>query len=150
MTSLNKYKSTILGVNPILSDLSLLLLRLTIGIPLFMAGSGKVFGVFGGYGIQATIQGYGKMGFSAPLAWLSMLAELIGGILITLGLLTRPAAFAIMINMLVATIITLPNGFMGPTGAQTPFIFLMVDVAILLSGPMNYSLDRIIFQSRKD
>jgi uncharacterized membrane protein YphA (DoxX/SURF4 family) len=51
-----------------------------------------------------------------------------------------------MINMLVATIVTLPGGFMGPTGAQTPFIFLVIDIAILLTGPMAFSLDTLIFR----
>jgi putative oxidoreductase len=75
-----------------------------------------------------------------------MFTELLGGLLLVLGLLTRPAAFAIMINMLVATIVSLPGGFMGPTGAQTPFIFLMIDIAILLTGPMAISLDTVIFR----
>ena len=42
---------------------------------------------------------------------LSCYTELIGGSLLTVGLLTRPAAFAVMINMLIATIVMLPKGF---------------------------------------
>ena len=127
-------------------SLGILFLRFTIGILLFVAGSGKVLGWFGGYGVEATLQGYGKMGFSALLAYLSMYTEFFGGLLLTVGLLTRLSAFAIMINMLVATIVTLPNGFMGPTGAQTPFLFLVIDVVILLTGPMAFSLDFILFR----
>jgi putative oxidoreductase len=134
------------GTNPTLVNISVLLLRCTVGILLFVAGSGKIFGWFGGYGMTATLQGYAKMGFSAPLAYLSMFTEFLGGLLLVTGLLTRPAAFALMINMLVATIATLPGGFMGPTGAQTPFIFLMIVIAILLTGPMAFSLDTLIFR----
>lgn len=134
------------GVNPTLISVSVLLLRCTVGILLFVAGSGKVLGWFAGYGMEATLQGYAKMGLSAPLAYVSMFTELLGGLLLVIGLLTRPVAFAIMINMLVATIVSLPGGFMGPTGAQTPFIFLMIDIAILLAGPMTYSLDTVIFR----
>jgi putative oxidoreductase len=134
------------GSNPTLINISVLLLRCTVGILLFVAGSGKILGWFGGYGMEATLQGYAKMGFSSILAYASMFTEFIGGLLLVLGLLTRPAAFAVMINMLVATIVTLPGGFMGPTGAQTPFIFMMIDISILLSGPMAYSLDTVIFR----
>jgi putative oxidoreductase len=146
MSNKSKINRIITGFSPSLTSLSFLFLRCTIGILLFIAGAGKLTGWFGGYGLQATIAGYGKMGFSATLAWLSILTELIGGLLLALGLFTRPAAFAVMINMLVATIVMLPNGFMGPMGAQSPFIFLMVDIAILLAGPMDYSLDNLLFK----
>lgn len=96
--------------------------------------------------MEATIQGFSKMGISMPLAYLSSYTELIGGLLLIAGLLTRPAAFAIMINMLVAALIMLPNGFMGPTGAQTAFIFLVIDIVILIAGPMTYSFDALIFR----
>jgi putative oxidoreductase len=132
--------------NPALLSLSLLFLRCTIGVLLFIAGSGKLFGWFGGYGIKGTLEGFSKMGISAPLAYLSSYTEFLGGLLLVFGFLTRPAAFAIMINMLVATLVTLPHGFMGPTGAQTPFIFLVIDVVILLSGPKIFSVDAMIFR----
>jgi len=132
--------------NPSLVSLSLLLLRCTIGILLFIAGSGKLFGWFGGFGMEATIQGFSKIGISMPLTYLSTFTEFTGGLLLIIGLLTRPAAFAVMINMLVATLVTLPHGFMGPTGAQTPFIFLVIDIVILLAGPMVYSIDMFIFR----
>lgn len=131
--------------NPNLLSLSVLLLRCTIGILLFIAGSGKLFGWFGGYGMEATLQGFSKIGISMPLTYLSTYTEFLGGLLLIIGLLTRPVAFAVMINMLVATLVTLPHGFMGPTGAQTPFLFLVIDIVILLIGPMAYSVDRIIF-----
>jgi putative oxidoreductase len=146
MSSSNLYLRIIRGTNPTLVNITVLSLRCTIGILLFVAGSGKVLGWFGGYGMEAMLQGYAKMGISAPLAYLSMFTELLGGLLLAVGLLTRPAAFAVMINMLVATIVSLPGGFMGPTGAQTPFIFLMIDIAILFAGPMAYSLDTVIFR----
>jgi putative oxidoreductase len=135
-----------IGSNPNLVSFCLLLLRCTIGMLLFIAGSGKVLGWFGGHGMEATIQGFSKMGISMPLAYLSSYTELIGGLLLIAGLLTRPAAFAIMINMLVAALIMLPNGFMGPTGAQTAFIFLVIDIVILIAGPMTYSFDALIFR----
>jgi putative oxidoreductase len=139
------FVKTLKESNPNIVSLCLLLLRCTIGILLFIAGSGKVLGWFGGYGAEQTLQFYGKIGISTFLAYLSMFTELIGGLFLTIGLFTRPAAFAVMINMIVATLVMLPHGFMGPTGAQTPFIFLVIDIVILLAGPMAYSFDELIW-----
>lgn len=128
------------ATNNRLLDVSLLLLRLTVGVILFLAGAGKVFGWFGGMGIEATIDIFvSKMGIHPILAYLSCYTEFIGGFLLIVGLLTRPAAFAIMINMLVATLVTLPNGFL--TGASYPFSMMVSSIIILLAGPMAYSLD---------
>jgi putative oxidoreductase len=132
--------------NPTLMSLSLLFLRCTIGVLLFIGGSGKLFGWFGGYGIKATLEGFSKIGLSAFLTYLSSYTEFLGGFLLVFGFLTRPAAFAIMINMVVATLVSLPRGFMGPTGAQTAFIFLVIDIVILLSGPKTFSVDALIFR----
>jgi putative oxidoreductase len=134
------------GTNTSLVSFCVLLLRCLIGIFLFMAGAGKVLGWFGGYNMEATIQFYTKVGISVPLAYLSSYTEFIGGFLLTIGLLTRPAAFAIMINMSVATIISLSAGLMGPSSAQTPLTFLIADIAILLAGPMSYSIDSLLIR----
>jgi putative oxidoreductase len=132
------------ATNTTLLNICLLLLRWTVGIILFAVGDGKVFGWFGGQGIEATIAIFvSKMGISAFLAYLSCYTELIGGFLLIVGLLTRPAAFAVTINMLVATLIMLPNGFiMG--GADFPFSLMISSLIILLAGPMAYSLDAML------
>jgi len=65
------------------------------------------------------------------------------------GILTRPAAFPVVINMLVATALTLPGGFLVPNGASYPFIFLVIAVVILLAGPMAYSLDSFISKRKR-
>jgi putative oxidoreductase len=134
------------GVNPKIIDAGILLLRCNIGIILFVVGSGKVLGWFGGFGFHTTLQFYGKMGFSVLLTYLSSYTEFIGGFLLTIGFLTRPAAIAVLINMAVATIIMLPNGFLGPSGASYPFTFFVVDLIILLTGPMSLSLDSLIMK----
>lgn len=126
--------------NTTLLNVSLLLLRLTVGIILFLAGAGKVLGWFGGMGIEATLDIFvSQMGIHPILAYLSCYTEFIGGFLLIVGLLTRPAALAIAINMLVAAIVTLPNGFMA--GASYPFSMMVSSIVILLAGPMAYSLD---------
>lgn len=135
--------------NEALLSTSFLLLRCVAGIVLFMVGAGKVFGWFGGYGMAATIKGYSQMGFSMPLAYLSSYTELIGGLLFIIGFLTRPVAIAVIINMVVATIVMLPHGFLGPSGSSYPFAFLIISISILISGPMSFSIDSLIFQKQK-
>lgn len=135
--------------NTALLNVSLLLLRFTVGIILFLAGAGKVLGWFGGMGIEATLDIFvSQMGIHPILAYLSCYTEFVGGFLLIVGLLTRPAAFAIMINMLVAGIVTLPNGFMA--GASYPFSMMVSSIVILLAGPMAYSLDAWLLGGRKD
>lgn len=129
--------------NATLLNISLLFLRLAVGIILFVAGAGKVLGWFGGQGMEATLDIFiSKMGIHPILAYLSCYTEFIGGFLLIVGLLTRPAAFVITINMLVATVMTLPNGFM--TGASYPFSMMVSSLVILLAGPMAYSLDALV------
>lgn len=125
-----------------------LLLRLTIGIILFAAGAGKVLGWFGGFGPETTLGFFAKSGFTPFWTYLSMYTEFIGGFLLGIGLLTRPAAFAVMINMLVAFWVTLPKGF-PKGGAAYPFTLMIVAVVILLSGPMRYSFDTLIFKKHE-
>jgi putative oxidoreductase len=132
--------------NAKLLNVCILLLRCTVGIILFGVGSGKVFSWFGGLGLELTIQHYVTIyGVSAPLAYLSTFTELIGGFLLIVGLFTRPAAFAVMINMLVATIVSLPLGFF--TTAAYPLNLMVSAVIILLAGPMAYSIDSLLVQS---
>ncbi len=132
-----------------LHSISILLLRLTIGIILFVAGAGKVMGWFGGMGLETTIGIFtSKMHIPAFLAYLSCFTEFIGGFLLITGLLTRPAAVAVFINMLVATIVMAPNGFLKG-GAAYPLTLTIISLVILLSGPMVYSLDAWIFRVKK-
>ncbi len=146
MSNKNSALSNLLyNTNSSLINISLLLARLTVGGLLFIHGAGKVLGWFHGHGMDATVEGFAKMGFAAPLTYLSMFTEFLGGIMLVLGIFTRPVSVAVMINMLVATIMTLPHPFLGAGGAQTPFIFLMVDILVLINGPGIFSIDRLLF-----
>ncbi len=134
---------SLIKTNAALLSVSILLLRIALGGILFLAGSGKAFGWFGGVGMEFTLDGFSQMGMGAPLAYLSTYAEFIGGFLILIGLFTRPAALALTINMLVATIVSLPQGFM--VGASYPFSLFMVSLAVLIAGPMYISVDALLF-----
>lgn len=147
---MNKKKITelLIGSNNTLLSISLLLIRGTIGIILFVVGSGKVLGWFGGFGMEQTVKMFSQMQISVILIYLSSFTEFLGGLLLTIGLFTRPVAIAVVINMSVATMVTLPNGFLAASGAALPFTFLMCAIVILIAGPMNYSLDNLWFKSR--
>lgn len=133
------------ATNTRLLSICILLLRCTVGIILFIVGAGKVLGWFGGQGLELTIQNYAKTGFLAPLAYLSSFTEFIGGLLLIVGFLTRPVAFAVVINMLVATIVMWPKGFIMGMAAY-PFSLMISAIIIMLAGPMSYSIDSLLLQ----
>ncbi len=86
-------------------------------------------------------------------AWLWMgaaaFAELIGGILILIGLLTRLGAFLIACVMLSAVIgVHWPN-FFAPQGLEYPMSLLAISLALLISGGGIASVDRAISGGRR-
>lgn len=135
------------GTNSNLLNIGLLLLRCSVGVILFIAGSGKVLGWFGGFGMETTIQFFAKQGFTVLLTYMSAYTEFVGGFLLIVGLLTRPAAFAVMINMIVAGIVSLPRGF---NGSAYPFSLMISAIIIQLAGPMLYSIDSLLFRPGRE
>src|SRR5712691_3212134 len=87
-------------------DIGLLLLRLTVGLTLAAHGAQKLFGWFGGPGLDATSQFLAMLGFSAGRrhALMAGLAETGGGLLLALGFLTPAAAAVVFSVMLVAAL----------------------------------------------
>ena len=135
--------------NENLQSIAILLLRFTIGFILFVAGAEKVIGWFSGKGLEATVDAFvSKMGIPPFLAYLSCYTEFLGGILLFLGLITRPVAVAVFINMLVATLHLSHHGFFAGRAAY-PFSLMMIALTVLLTGPMRYSLDYLIFNKKK-
>ena len=132
------------GTNPKLISTGILLLRGMTGIIFFVAGAGKVLGWFGGFGMKATLDIFETNMHIGPFwASVSCYTELIGGFLLIIGLFTRAAAFALMINMLVAVILTgFDKFFMG--GAAWPFSLMISCIVILITGPMAFSLDALL------
>lgn len=128
-----------------------LILRIALGIVFFAHGSQKIFGWFGGFGWTGTL-GYFQQAIGIPpfLAGLSFLAEFVGGVLILLGLLTRPAALAIAVTMLVAGLkVGLPNGFFldskGPNnGIEYVFVLFLLAVYFVIKGSGRISMDSLL------
>lgn len=86
---------------PIERAFSLTLLRILLGFILFTEGAGKLWGWFGGNGLETTRLFYDRLHvpFSPYHAVGIGLIELIGGLLLMLGLFTRFAIFAIALTM---------------------------------------------------
>lgn len=127
------------------TDVALLLARLVVGAVFIGHGAGKLFGWWGGAGIEGTGVGFEKAGLSPgePLALLAGAGEFFGGILVALGLLTRLGAFSIGTTMVVAIIsMHLPGPFLD--GYEFPLTLLAIAGVFLLAGPGRFSLDAVI------
>ena len=87
------------------------------------------------------VAGTGDMGFPMPefFSWAAGISEFGGGILLALGLLTRPAAFFMGFTMLVAGFV---RHAADPFGRkEKAFLFLAVAIAFVLVGAGRYGVD---------
>src|ERR1700739_2069510 len=132
-------------------DWTLTLLRLVMGVIFFAHGAQKALGWFGGYGFSGTMGFFtNMMHIPAPLAFLAICAEFLGGMGLLVGLLGRVAAFGITCNMLVAVLLvhSKVGFFMNWTGQQKgegfEYHLLAIAVAIVLmvKGSGAFSIDR--------
>lgn len=127
------------GGPPRTSDLGLLVLRLGAGLPLALAhGLGKLPPSDG------FIEGTAEMGFPVPVlfAWAAALAEFAGGLLVAAGLLTRPAAVVAAFTMAVAAFVRHGGDAFGDR--ELAIVYLVMLVAVALTGPGRFSLDALI------
>jgi putative oxidoreductase len=126
----------------------ILLLRLVVGGTMAAHGAQKAFGAFGGPGPAGTRGMTQAMRFRAPalMALALIAAELGGGLLLALGLLTPLGALAIA-TVMVTAIATVhwPNGFFnGAGGYEFNLVLWASAVAIATTGPGRLSLDRLL------
>lgn len=125
-----------------------LILRVPVGLILAAHGAQKLFGWFGGYGLEATAGWMDSIGLGPGLlmATLAGAAEFFGGLALALGLLTRPAAFVNAIAMAVATFaVHFENGlFLSNNGYEFALTLLAASLALLFSGGGTLSVDRTI------
>ena len=129
-------------------SIGLLLLRLAIGLAFAAHGTQKLFGWFGGHGLNATAQFFAMLGFAPGRrhAFMAGLTETGGGFLLALGLLTPLGAAAIVSVMVVAAVsVHIPKGFFGQNGGyEFPLIMGVGALALAFTGPGSFSLDAII------
>ena len=116
------------------------LLRIVAGFTFSLHGMQKILGLFGGMGGKGGTASFGS------LPWIAGCLELVGGVLLIMGLFTTPVAFILSGEMAVAYFRAhFPQGFFplvnhGELAALYCFIFLYLSVA----GPGPLSLDAIV------
>lgn len=124
-------------------DLGLLGMRAVLGGIFVLHGLQKVFGLFGGPGINGFAQSLEKMGYreSVVLAWVTGITELAGGSLLVLGLFTPLAAAGLLGVMANVIALKYKGGFFGPNGVELELALAGMAFAALFAGPGRAALD---------
>ena len=123
-------------------------LRLVTGVAFIGHGAQKVLGSFGGPGWAkwTSLSQAVPFPFMRPTPlWLgaAVISELVGGVLVLLGLLTRLGAFLIICVMVTAMATQWPR-FFAPEGMELAITFLAIALALLIIGGGQASVDRMM------
>lgn len=125
--------------NTLLNEATMTALRVVVGLLMaFLHGMGKIPPG------EQLIGGVAGLGFPAPelFAWLAGLAELVGGIFLAVGFLTRPAAFMVAFTMLVAAF---GRHAADPVNVkELALLYLFVALIFVARGAGRWSVDRFI------
>lgn len=138
-------KSLINKITTTTTGLDALPIRLGAGVIFVAHGAQKLFGWFGGYGLEGTAGWMSSIGLEPGLLMAAMAgsAEFFGGLLLIIGLLIRPAALMLAITMAVAIITAhLSNGFfLANNGYEFGLALLAVSVSLVFRGAGSLSAD---------
>jgi len=126
-------------------EFGLLLLRLVVGALFIGHGTQKLFGWFGGYGVEGTGGFLESLGYrpGKPYAVLGGVAEAGGGLLLFLGLFT-PLAAALLIAMMINAIFAVhaENGAWAQNnGYEYPLVLIMAVAAVALGDGGTAAVD---------
>ncbi|MDQ3763899.1 MAG: DoxX family protein [Actinomycetota bacterium] len=127
-------------------DIASLLLRAMIGVVFITHGAQKLFGAFGGVGLDATANAMAGMGLR-PGMFFTVLAGILefgGGLLLLVGLLTPLAGLIITGVMIVAIAVASgQNGFIAQDslGYEYNLVLIAIALALVIAGPGRLSLD---------
>ena len=128
-------------------SLGIALVRIMTGIIFLAHGYMKFFIV----GIDGAVNMFAQMGVPAPSITAPFVAtvEMVGGIALIFGLLTRLAAAALAIDMLVAVVLVkIKGGFFIPNGAEFEILLCVACVALVVAGAGALSIDEAIAKRR--
>ena len=118
--------------------------RLVVGVVMLAHGAQKLFGWFGGYGLEASAGFFAnQLGLTPGIFWAALAGggEFFGGLLLIIGLATRFAALTVGITMVVATVTVHGGGFFAPEGMEYTLTLLAVSIALLIGGGGALSFD---------
>src|SRR3954452_17775623 len=126
------------STHPMATDIALLVLRLAIGLIFAAHGAQKVFGWWSGPGMTGWRGAMEHMGIRPAAFWAPMSAgvELIGGLLLAVGLFTPFAAAALVAQsiVIIAQVHWQKGFFNGKGGYEYPLTLGAAALAILLTG----------------
>jgi putative oxidoreductase len=119
-------------------DVSLLVLRVVVGVIFAAHGAQKLFGAFGGMGLNKTVEMLGPMGYPVTIG------EFFGGLGLIFGFLSRFSAASLIVIMLGA--IGMEHGkngfFLSDKGFEYNLALIGLLIPILIAGPGRFTIGR--------
>jgi putative oxidoreductase len=131
------------------NDVSILVLRVLLGVVFFPHGAQKLVGWFGGNGFSQTMAAFTHGGIPAALAFLVIMSESIGSVALITGLFTRIAASSPAVTMIVCALGNhVKNGFFmnwfgkqQGEGFEYHILAVAIALALTIRGGGRWSLD---------
>jgi putative oxidoreductase len=129
-------------------DVGLLLLHGVVGLIMAGHGAQKLFGWFGGHGVEGTTGFVEKLGWRPARVFALLLgsAELTGGLALAVGFATPLAAAAIIAVLAnAAWVVHRPNGLWNTAGGyEYPLVLIATATTLAFAGPGRFSLDHLV------
>ena len=130
---------------PVAVHVGLLILRVLVGVTFSLHGFQKLFGWFGGGGLEGTASWFGSLGFGngRTAAVMAGASEVTGGLGLALGLLTPVAAAAMIGTMTTAAFVNnASKGFWSAgNGWELNGYLVVIAWAVATTGPGALSVD---------
>ena len=129
------------------------ILRVVLGVIFSAHGAQLMLGWFGGHGFSESMRFFtGALHIPAPFAFLAIAAEFFGGLGLIVGFLTRIAALAIAVNMLVAIAMVHAAfgffmnwyGMQKGEGIEYHLLVLAMTAFLMIRGAGAFSIDRVL------
>ena len=144
-------KKLLFSGNAINSDFGILLIRLIIGILMAFYGYEKLSHFNEMAASDFWMKNVNFLGMSSKVALgFTVFAELVCSILLIVGLFTRASLFFLLFCMGYIFLIVFPFSILdkGDNGYQfnDPFVYFIIYLGLLFTGPGKYSLDRKLFK----
>ncbi len=129
-------------------SIATLLPRIILFLVFFVHGGQKMFGWFGGPGLENTAAFMNEqLGIPVFLGYMAAMAEFFGAVFLLLGFLTRLSALSLAITMMVAILTVHPDTFLLANGGMEYTLTLLVmSLIAFILGPGKISLDALIFR----
>ncbi|MFB6871605.1 DoxX family protein [Streptomyces sp. NPDC056323] len=144
--SLDSHSGVTEGTSPHAYDVGLLIIRVALGLTVAAHGAQKLFGWFGGGGLEGTGQFFTMSGYPSgeTMAAIAGLSEILGGLGLVLGLLTPLAGAAVLGTMINALAVKWGGGFFAPQGVEYEVLLAAGAAGLALTGPGRIAIDRFL------